>query len=138
MSASVKEIRGYHPPVVFDALGALSLFTDAAVAGTFDRSASFGGSRIARTNLRIDEIELVQGADGTALTTEIEVFRLRSGVFTFLGSASLVFGGGDYSIAAVEPATEALRERQIGDVLVVHFVSRQTDGEDVTVSVSHK
>ena len=136
MTTPNKMIRGYHPSLVFLANGLLSGYTNAAGAGTFDASASFDGMRRAATNKRIDIIRLFQMVDGGGGTTTVEVFRRRSGVNTLLGSVSLASGGGAFATATVTPASEALRELQVGDLVVVHFVARQTTtAEHVTILV---
>jgi len=118
----------------WNALGALSGFAD-GVAGTFTVAGSFDGMReITRTGLW-DTFRLRQLVDGTAGTTSVELFRRRGGVLTSLGIVSRLFGGGAFAEASLTPASAALRALSIGDVLVVQFTARQTNGETVTVEL---
>ncbi len=45
----------------------------------------------------LNVVHLHQGKDGASNTTNLELYRRRSGVFTQIGSVSLASGGGDFS-----------------------------------------
>lgn len=145
----IPQIRDYHPPYFWQGNGALALFP-VSVAGALNGLAtaqvglaagagSFDGLRECSTGLLIDTngIKIRQRVDGSSGTTTVEMYRLRGGVWTLLGSISLAFGGGGGAVAVLTPASTALRELKQGDVLVCILVAAQVAGEDLSVSVSY-
>jgi hypothetical protein len=149
MTSPIKAVGDYHPPYFFLANGLLSLYP-VSVAGALNGLAtaqvglaaglgSFDGFRECFTGLLIDTngIKIRQRVDGTAGSTVVEVYRLRAAVWTLLGSVTLAFGGGGGASAAMTPASVALRTLLMDDVLVAVMVAAQTNGEELTASVSY-
>lgn len=133
--AFTKHVRGYHPAEHFNANGLLSEAT-LGVVGTFTLAAVLDGLRHVDVNLRIDVVRFTQLVDGSAGSTTVELYRRRAGVNTLLATVTIAFGGGNYSTKTVVPASEALRELQIGDLLIAQFTSAQEGASDGTLQVS--
>lgn len=83
---------------------------------------------------RIEVIHYHQIEDGAAGTSTIEIYRLRSGTFTLLGSMSLAFGGGNFGTAALVPAGD-LRYLLGGDYIFCQATAFQTNGDGVTIDI---
>lgn len=125
MTASA--IRGYHPDFVMDAKGILTAYANAAAPGTLDPAASIAfNTREVNADLFIQTMRIRQVIDGAAGTTTVEVFRIRAGVATSLGTISLNQGGGANAAASTVPGTAALRNLQPGDVVTAQFNAKQT------------
>src|SRR5678816_1558878 len=118
MTASA--IRGYHPDFVFQCTTALASI-QTGVAGTITAAAvaTFAGTREVNADLFIQTMRLRQVVDGAAGTTQVEVFRTRSGTPTSLGTISIASGGGTFVSASTVPASAALRNLQPGDFVSV-------------------
>lgn len=125
MTTSV--IRGYHPDFVMEAKGILTAYANAAAPGTLDTAATIAfGTREVNADLFVQTMRIRQIIDGAAGATTVEVFRIRSGVATSLGTITLNQGGGANAAAVTVPASAALRNLQPGDVVTAQFNARQT------------
>ena len=113
----------------------LALYVLAPVPGTVDEDALFDGTREVFEGRVISNIRLRQIFDGSAGTTEAEVYRDRGGVFTLLATLTLPSGGGDFSFVDAIPAGLPLQTLLAGDFLVAQFTDTQTDGKTVTVEL---
>lgn len=98
----------------------------------------FNGVRYAKPNTAIGTggIIITQRVDGSSGTTVAEVYRLRSGTWTSLGSVSLAFGGGGNASSTLTPTTAALRSFESGDVIACALVTAQVAGEDLTITIA--
>ena len=146
MAATQKQVVGDHPPYSWQANGDLLLFP-VSVAGALNTLATtniglaagagaFDSFQECFTGLLIDTLSIRQRVDGSAGTTTVEFYRLRAGVWTFLVSVSLAFGGGGGATASAVPASVALRTLNQGDVVVAILVARQTGATDLSAKAS--
>ena len=133
-------VRGYHPPIYFQANGLLSSFGLAPTPGTWSTTTGpFDGTREQFVGLRISTIVLQQRLDGSSGSSTVELFRRRSGSQTQIATnaaITLAAGGGALARLSTSPTTETLRTIEPGDILLVQLTAAQVAGEDLTLTVS--
>lgn len=128
-------IRGYHPTIVFFFNGVISGIVN-GVGGTLTAGSTIGGFPEINIDLFIQTMTLREGVAGAAGTTTVEVFRVRGGTPTSLGTISVGFAAGNFASASTVPASAALRELLAGDYLAVQVNAKQTTvAADVSVSI---
>jgi hypothetical protein len=135
MTAAAHQIRGYHPPFVWNANGLLSLFTPAPAAVALVPADILDGTRECPTGLLIDAFVLHLVYDGTAGTgsNTFEVWRRRAGANTLLATLTIASAAGSYSRVAVVPASTALRTLNVLDKLYVQPTAAATAAYDATI-----
>lgn len=127
--------RGYHPNDRFVNTGLLSALT-LGVTGTLTAGAVANfGSAFSNCDRFIQTMRVSQVVDGTGGTTTVEVFRTRGGVATSLGTISLAQGGGTNAAATTVPASSALRNIQISDIISVQANAIQSGAAAQTLTV---
>ena len=121
------------------ALNALNGQPTAYIGDVPVESAAFDGMRAAPPNTRIastNGLQIRQRIDGSGGTTIVEFYRLRNGTWTSIGDVSLPAGGGGGAAATSSPGSVALATLEAGDTLAAVLVSAQTDGKDLTATIT--
>jgi hypothetical protein len=128
-------IRGYHPTYLFAFNGVISTIVN-GVAGTLTAGSTFGGFCEINVDSFIKTMTLREGVAGAAGTTTVEVFRVRGGTPTSLGTISVASGAGNFGTASTVPASAALQNLLAGDYLAVQVNAKQTTvAADISVSI---
>jgi len=137
---ATRAIRGYHPNDRFFNGGLLSALA-LGVSGTLTAAAVANfGVNTSNCDRFIQTMRLTQTVDGSSATTTAEVFRTRSGVTTSLGTISLASGGGTNANNSTVPASSALRNVQVGDVLSaqVNAIQGGAGAQAVTIEILYQ
>ena len=114
----------------------INLAPVAPTPGTPDAAAMayYGAINIPRAS-SLSAIHLHQIADGSGGTNTLEVYRKRSGVWTKIADASLVFGGGEFGFTNFTFVSPALRRLVRGDYLYLQATSLMSGSDRGFVDV---
>lgn len=121
-------------PVTFNANGVLTGATLGTVS-TLTNAAVIDGTREVDNYEIITNMILHVATDGSSGTTTAEVYRIRSGTPTLLGSISLASGGGNYGRATLVPSTFAKQELLADDRLVVQLTAAAATAANASIEV---
>ena len=124
-------------PTIHFTIGNIGAPALAPIPGTPDAAAMavFGQLNI-YTTMRVFVMHYHQIEDGSAGTSNFEIYRRRSGVFTRLVVLTLAFGGGDFATAFATPVGD-LAVLNAGDYLFCQATSFQTNGDGITVDIHY-